>query len=62
MEYDQNGNKARQTDVTGKLTAFEYDRQGQLLRLTDDGQVLAAYAYNPDGTPQAVAHGPVFAL
>ena len=32
---------------------------GQLLRLTDDGQELAAYTYNPDGTPRAVAHGPI---
>ena len=59
LEYDRNGNKVRQTDVTGKVTGFEYDRQGQLLRLTDDGQELASYAYNPDGTPQAVIHGPI---
>ena len=59
LEYDRNGNKVRQTDVTGKVTGFEYDRQGQLLRLTDDGQELASYAYNPDGTPQAVTHGPI---
>ena len=32
---------------------------GQLLRLTDDGQELAVYTYNPDGTPRAVAHGPI---
>ena len=59
LEYDRNGNKVRQTDVTGKVTGFEYDRQGQLLRLTDDGQELAAYTYNPDGTPRAVTHGPI---
>ncbi len=59
LEYDKNGNRVRQTDVTGKLTGFEYDRQGQLLRLTDDGQELAAYTYNLDGTPQAVTHGPI---
>ncbi|WP_204741476.1 RHS repeat-associated core domain-containing protein [Intestinimonas butyriciproducens] len=59
LEYDRNGNKVRQTDVTGKVTGFEYDRQGQLLRLTDDGQELASYAYNPDGTPRAVTHGPI---
>ena len=25
----------------------------------DDGKELAAYTYNPDGTPQAVTHGPI---
>ena len=59
LEYDKNGNKVRQIDVTGKLTGFDYDPMGQLLRLTDDGQELAAYTYNPDGTPRAVAHGPI---
>ena len=59
LEYDRNGNKVRQVDVTGKLTGFDYDPMGQLLRLTDDGQELAAYTYNPDGTPRAVAHGPI---
>ena len=59
LEYDKNGNKVRQVDVTGKLTGFDYDPMGQLLRLTDDGQELAAYTYNPDGTPRAVAHGPI---
>ena len=59
LEYDRNGNKVRQIDVTGKLTGFDYDPMGQLLRLTDDGQELAAYTYNPDGTPRAVAHGPI---
>ena len=59
LEYDKNGNKVRQIDVTGKLTGFDYDPMGQLLRLTDDGQELAVYTYNPDGTPRAVAHGPI---
>ena len=59
LEYDKNGNKVRQIDVTGKLTGFDYDPMGQLTRLTDDGQELAAYTYNPDGTPRAVAHGPI---
>ena len=59
LSYDKNGNKVRQIDVTGKLTGFDYDTMGQLLRLTDDGQELAAYTYNPDGTPQAVTHGPI---
>ena len=59
LSYDKNGNKVRQIDVTGKLTGFDYDRMGQVLRLTDGGQELAAYTYNPDGTPQAVTHGPI---
>ena len=59
LEYDRDGNKVRQVDVTGKLTGFDYDPMGQLLRLTDDGQELAVYTYNPDGTPRAVAHGPI---
>ena len=59
LDYDRNGNKVRQIDVTGKLTSFDYDPMGQLLRLTDDGQELAVYTYNPDGTPRAVAHGPI---
>ena len=59
LEYDKSGNKVRQIDVTGKLTGFDYDPLGQLTSLTDDGQELAAYTYNPDGTPRAVAHGPI---
>ena len=59
LEYDRNGNKIRQIDVTGKLTSFDYDCMGQLLRLADDGQELAAYTYNPDGTPKTVIHGPI---
>lgn len=30
LEYDRNGNKVRQVDVTGKLTGFDYDPLGQL--------------------------------
>ena len=59
MVYDQNGNKVRQTDVTGKVTEYTYSPMDLLTTVCDDGGELAAYDYNPDGTVKALVHGPI---
>ena len=59
MVYDQNGNKVRQTDVTGKVTEYTYSPLDLLTTVCDDGGELAAYDYNPDGTVKALVHGPI---
>ncbi|MFR4977936.1 MAG: RHS repeat domain-containing protein, partial [Butyricicoccus sp.] len=59
LTYDQNGNKVRQTDVTGKVTEYTYSPMDLLTTVCDDGGELAAYDYNPDGTVKALVHGPI---
>ena len=59
LAYDKNGNKIRQTDVTGKVTQYAYSSLDLLEKVWDDGQEVAAYDYNLDGTPKWVACGPI---
>ena len=49
-EYDLNGNKIKQTDVTGKTTEYIYDELDQLLEIHDGGKCITAFKYNDDGT------------
>ena len=49
-EYDLNGNKIKQTDVTGKTTEYIYDELDQLLEIHDSGKCITAFKYNDDGT------------
>ena len=49
-EYDLNGNKIKQTDVTGKTTEYIYDELDQLLEIHDGGKYITAFKYNDDGT------------
>ncbi|MCC5463781.1 RHS repeat domain-containing protein [Pelosinus baikalensis] len=56
-EYDLNGNKIRQTDVTGKTTEYTYNSLDLLTDLYENGNRIAGYDYNPDGTIQALQNG-----
>ena len=57
LEYDGNGNRTRQTDVTGKITEYRFDLLDRLTEVWDDGDKLAEYGYYPDGTIQREIHG-----
>ena len=59
MAYDQNGNKVKQIDVTGKVTEYSYSILDLPEKIWDDGNELAAYEYNADGTIRQEQHGPV---
>ena len=49
-EYDLNGNKIKQTDVTGKTTEYIYDELDLLQEIRDGGKCITAFKYNDDGT------------
>ena len=49
-EYDLNGNKIKQTDVTGKTTEYIYNELDQLQEIHDSGKCITAFKYNDDGT------------
>ena len=49
-EYDLNGNKIKQTDVTGKTTEYIYNELDQLQEIHDGGKCITAFKYNDDGT------------
>ena len=59
LEYDGNGNRTRQTDVTGKITEYRFDLLDRLTEVWDDEEKLAEYGYYPDGTIQREIHGPL---
>ncbi|MFR4350182.1 MAG: RHS repeat-associated core domain-containing protein [Roseburia sp.] len=59
MAYDGNGNRIRQTDVAGKVTAYEFDDLDRTVKVWDDGREIAAYAYHADGTVKRESHGPL---
>ncbi|WP_199884115.1 RHS repeat domain-containing protein [Anaerosinus massiliensis] len=49
-EYDLNGNKIRQTDVTGKTTAYCYTETDLLNGIRDEGRSLVQFIHNEDGS------------
>ena len=49
-EYDLNGNKIKQTDVTGETTEYIYNEPDQLQEIHDGGKCITAFKYNDDGT------------
>jgi len=59
LDYDGNGNRIRQTDVTGKITEYHFDLLDRLTEVWDDGDKLAEYVYHSDGTIQREIHGPL---
>ena len=59
LEYDGNGNRTRQTDVTGKITEYRFDLLDGLTEVWGDGEKLAEYGYYPDGTMQRELQGPL---
>ena len=59
LEYDGNGNRIRQADVTGKITEYRFDLLDRLTEVWDDGEKMAEYGYYPDGTIRREIHGPL---
>ncbi|AJQ29481.1 RHS repeat-associated core domain-containing protein [Pelosinus fermentans] len=49
-EYDLNGNKIRQTDVTGKTTEYIYTATDLLQEIRDERQSIVQFTHNADGT------------
>ena len=56
-EYDLNGNRVRQPDITGKTTKYRYDTLDRLTEIYDNETRLAAYEYNPDNTLKRMETG-----
>lgn len=48
--YDLNGNKTKQTDVTGKTTEYRYDENDWLKEIREEGKSIVRFAHNEDGT------------
>ncbi|MBS1509468.1 MAG: hypothetical protein JST86_01410 [Bacteroidetes bacterium] len=48
FEFDNNGNKIKETDANGNITSFTYDSHGNMLTMTDALNQTVAYTYTPD--------------
>ena len=59
LAYDKNGNKIRQTDVTGKVTEFHFDLLDILKEVYDNGVKLAEYEHSAAGMLLGQSHGPL---
>lgn len=57
LEYDLNGNRIRQKDVTGKTTEYHYDVLDRLEEIYDNETRIASYEYCPDGMIKSVRAG-----
>ena len=47
FEYDEAGNKIKETDAKGLVTTFTYDNRGNLLTMTDPLNQTVTYTYTP---------------
>lgn len=48
FEFDDNGNKVKETDAKGNVTTFTYDNRGNMLTMTDAMSNTVAYTYTED--------------
>ncbi len=48
FEFDNNGNKIKETDANGNSTSFTYDDRGNMLTSTDALGETVTYTYTPD--------------
>ena len=58
-DYDGNGNRVRQRDVTGKVTEYRFNLLDRLTEVWDDGEKPAEYGCLPDATIRREIHGPL---
>ena len=56
-EYDRNGNKIKEIDVTGKITQFEYNELDLLENVVYNGNSIAEYNYYNNGLAKNVQNG-----
>lgn len=47
FEFDDNGNKVKQTDANGNATSFTYDARGNVLTITDALNQKQSFTYSP---------------
>lgn len=48
FEFDNNGNKIKETDANDNVTRFTYDSRGNMLTMTDALNQVVTYTYTPD--------------
>ena len=48
FEFDNNGNKIKETDANGQVYTFTYDSRGNMLTQTDPAGQVITYTYSPD--------------
>lgn len=48
FEFDNDGNKIKQTDANGNITTYTYDNNGNMLTLTDALNQTVTYTYTTD--------------
>lgn len=48
FEFDDNGNKIKQTDANGNITKYTYDERGNLLTITDALNQTLTFTYSTD--------------
>ncbi len=56
-EYDKNGNKIKEIDVTGKITQFEYNELDLLENVLYNGNSIAEYDYYNNGLVRYLKNG-----
>ena len=56
-EYDRNGNRIAQTDLTGKRSEYVYNSLDLLTEVRDNGKTLARYDYETDGMIRTLTVG-----
>ncbi len=48
FEFDNNGNKIKETDANGNITSYTYDSKGNVLSIKDPLNQITSYTYSPD--------------
>ena len=56
-EYDKNGNKIKEIDVTGKISQFEYNEIDLLKNVSYNGSNIATYDYYNNGLIKSFKNG-----
>ncbi|WP_250278723.1 EndoU domain-containing protein [[Clostridium] colinum] len=56
-EYDKNGNKIKELDITGKVTKFEYNELDLLKKVSYNENTIATYDYYKNGLIKNINNG-----